>query len=84
MSDVRCPKCYYEQEIDHDDGSYGYDEDRTHEQYCVECDYKFEYTTSISFHYEAFCAEGVHDLEDLEDVEGWSNCIKCDYYERTG
>jgi len=33
MSDVTCPYCRDEQEINHDDG-YGYEEDKEHEQDC--------------------------------------------------
>jgi hypothetical protein len=34
MSDVKCPYCGTEQEINHDDG-YGYDEGKYYEQECV-------------------------------------------------
>ena len=53
MCDVRCPYCGIEQNIDHDDGSYGYKEDETYQQECQGCENTFAYTTSISFCYEA-------------------------------
>lgn len=60
MSDVNCPYCGADQEINHDDG-YGYEEDSIHQQECVECDKTFTYTTSISFSYDvnkADCLNG--------------------------
>lgn len=56
MSDVNCPYCNAEQEINHDDG-YGYEEDRLHEQECTCCDKTFTFNTSISFYHEAFKAD---------------------------
>ena len=52
MNDVECPYCGEGQEINHD-GGYGYEEDRTHEQECGNCEKTFIFTTSISFDYEA-------------------------------
>jgi Zn ribbon nucleic-acid-binding protein len=60
MSDVKCPYCEAEQEINHDDG-YGYEEDQKHEQECINCEKYFVYTTTISFSYEtkkAACLNG--------------------------
>jgi len=62
MSDVKCPYCGEEQEINHDDG-YGYTEDETFEQECVECEKTFVFTTSISFHYEAAKADCLNGAE---------------------
>jgi hypothetical protein len=63
MSDVECPYCGKDQEINHDDG-YGYEEDETHEQECRDCEKAFAFTTSISFHYDSSQADclngGVH------------------------
>lgn len=56
MSDVECPYCGDEQEINHDDG-YGYEEDKTHEQECGSCEKTFAYTTCISFDYTASKAD---------------------------
>lgn len=82
MSDVTCPYCGAEQEINHDDG-YGYEEDRDHEQNCVECNKTFKFTTSISYNYEVQCQDGDHDMEPFGDK--WPHmyqCKKCDFYER--
>lgn len=65
-SDVECPYCGAEQEINHDDG-YGYEEDQIHEQDCTECGKAFAYTTAISYYYEAKkadCLNGApHDFK---------------------
>lgn len=52
MYDIACPYCGAEQDIDHDDGGYGYEEDRTYQQECQRCETTFAYTTSVSFCYE--------------------------------
>ena len=52
MSDVECPYCGAEQEINHDDG-YGMDEDGQYEQECGECEKTFSYTTSFLVLHEA-------------------------------
>jgi len=54
--DVGCPYCGAGQEICHDDG-YGYEEDKTHEQKCSDCEKTFAFTTSVCFLYEATKAE---------------------------
>jgi len=81
MSDITCPYCGQEQEINHDDG-YGYEEDGDYEQGCVECDKTFKYTTSISFSYAVSCQDGDHAMEPFGDK--WPSmygCSKCDFYE---
>ena len=80
MSDVNCPKCGAGNVINHNDG-YGYEEDREHEQRCYECNCKFKFTTSISYHYEVFCS-GQHELERCPPPHSdlWE-CKKCEYYE---
>lgn len=81
MSDIRCPYCDHEQEIDHDDG-YGYEEGDDHEQECVSCEKIFNYTTSISFSYNVYCNDDEeHDLENSESHPTLYSCTKCDYYE---
>lgn len=62
MSDVNCPYCDAEQEIDHDDG-YGYSEDEKHQQCCENCGKNFAYTTSIMFIYEAEKADCLNGAE---------------------
>ena len=82
MSDVKCPYCGAEQEINHDDG-YGCDESGENEQECVSCTESFKFTTSISYDYEVLCHEGDHVLEQsgYEKCESLYSCKNCDYYE---
>jgi len=49
--DTECPYCGEGVNIDHDDG-YGYEEDGTFEQECNKCYRTFNFSTSISYHYE--------------------------------
>lgn len=84
MSDVNCPYCDAEQEINHDDG-YGYEEDLIHNQECDNCDKTFTFTTSISYYYEAQKADCLNGSEHIykptitfprEFTE--MRCIMCD------
>lgn len=81
MSDVQCPYCKTEQEINHDDG-YGYEEDGEHEQECYECEKTFEFTTAIYFSYNVYC-QGGHRLDGGTMVSGsvMYRCEDCDQYE---
>ena len=82
MSDVKCPYCGNEQEINHDDG-YGYEESVTHEQNCGNCDEEFHFETSITFSYQVYCRDGDHDMEPFGDK--WPDmyhCEKCEFYEK--
>lgn len=89
MYDVECPYCGAEQDINHDDG-YGYDESRTYEQQCDECEKNFAYTTTIHYHYEAEkadCLNGEpHNLEKVlacpDIYPDWVRCKDCGYQER--
>ena len=81
MSDVTCPYCGTEQEINHDDG-YGYEEDRSHEQGCTDCCKTFKFTTGISYNYEVECQASDHDMEP--SGARWPDmyeCKNCDFYE---
>jgi hypothetical protein len=81
MSDVKCPYCGKEQEINHDDG-YGYQEDEGFEQDCTNCNETFKFTTGILYVYTVECQEGDHEMEPFGDP--WPNmyeCSKCDFYE---
>lgn len=60
MSDINCPYCDSEQEINHDDG-YGYEEGEKHQQECSNCKKTYCYTTSISFYYDAEKADCLND-----------------------
>lgn len=63
MSDINCPYCDKEQDINHDDGR-GYLEDELHRQEC-DCGKTFIFTTSLSYYYEPYKADclngGEHD-----------------------
>lgn len=52
MSDIECPYCGAELNIDHDDGK-GYHEGELHTQECSSCDRIFGFWTSIHTYYEA-------------------------------
>lgn len=79
MSDIECPYCGYWQEINHDDG-YGYEEDCTHEQECVDCERVFKYTTSISYSYSTYCDESVvpHNWEECVTNPDYLFCSRCE------
>jgi hypothetical protein len=66
MSDLNCPYCDAEVEINHDDG-FGYKEDVKHQMECKHCGKSFVFTTSILFCYEpekADCLnDGKHDYQ---------------------
>lgn len=64
MSDIECPYCGEDQEINHDDG-YGYGEGETYQQQCsnINCGKTFAYTTSVSFYHEASKADCLNDGE---------------------
>lgn len=51
MSDVNCPYCNAELEINHDDG-YGYEEDRLYQQRCPECGKVSAYRMRFRFCYD--------------------------------
>ena len=83
MSDVECPYCGAEQEINHDDG-YGYAESKTYEQECVECEKIFAFNTSIYFSYTAHKADclngGEHKYEKVytsSREHQIMNCVDC-------
>lgn len=81
MSDVKCPYCGTEQEINHDDG-YGYTEDGEFEQSCTDCTKEFKFTTSISFHYSVECQPEDHEI--VPSGDRWPDmyeCKNCDFYE---
>ena len=57
MADIRCPFCKTPQDIDHDDGSYGYAEDVLFQETCCHCEKVFGYITKVSFYYESRIVE---------------------------
>lgn len=80
MSDVECPYCGKEQEINHDDG-YGYEEGKKHEQECPCCEKKFTYMTNISFWYQADVADCLngfpHEYTPTHTYPKWRTKMKC-------
>jgi len=60
MSDIKCPYCGADQDIDHDDGV-GYREDEVNQQQCSSCEKYFVFTTSISYYYEVEKADCLND-----------------------
>jgi hypothetical protein len=86
MSQVDCPYCGKEVEIDHDDGK-GYEEGPTYTQECNFCEKTFVYTTSIHFSHHAEkapCQNGEpHDWQPIigypvEYFIGRKRCSYCD------
>ena len=60
MSDLNCPYCDAELEVNHDDGQ-GYEEGVLHEMQCRKCDKYFVFETSISFYYQPEKADCLND-----------------------
>ena len=82
MSNVECPYCQKEQEINHNDG-YGYEEGVEHEQTCISCNKKFKFSTEMSFDYSVSCQENDHQMEPFGNR--WPDmfrCENCDFYEK--
>jgi hypothetical protein len=79
MSDVTCPCCKHEQEINHDDG-YGYEDGETHEQECTNCTCIFNFTTSISFNYNVYCGDGEHMIIPSKLSSEVEKCENCDLF----
>ena len=91
MSDLNCPYCGHDQDVNHDDG-FGYDEGKKHEMQCYECDKHFIFETEIYFDYVPEKAEclngGKHDI--VEKVRETSfetithiHCTTCDGMKKT-
>jgi hypothetical protein len=86
MSDVNCPYCGVNLEINQDHG-YGYEEDRKHEQQCRKCEKVFVYTTSIHIYHEAEvapCLNGAdHDMKPVTHYPrifpDWKRCSCCEH-----
>jgi Zn finger protein HypA/HybF involved in hydrogenase expression len=56
MTDINCPYCDAELNINHDDG-FGCNEDEIYQQECSNCEKTFCYTTKITFNYFPFKAD---------------------------
>jgi len=84
MSDINCPYCDVELEINHDDGA-GYEEDVREEMCCYSCEKQFVFSTSVSYHYEAEKADCLNDKEHQFEITHTSpkvfsrmRCNDCD------
>lgn len=60
MSDMNCPYCNAEQDVNHDDGE-GYDEAQNHEHECSECGKNFTFRTVITYRYKSAKADCLND-----------------------
>ena len=89
MSDIECPYCQHEQEVNHDDG-FGYEENELHEVQCHECNKYFVFTTYISYSYTSYkadCLNGAnHNLYKVTHYPpiwpDWVRCKDCEYEKR--
>ena len=82
MSDIKCPYCGIWQDVDHDDG-YGYDESETHSQDCINCGKEFDFTTSVTYSYSAYCkSESDHEMyRPLDGEPDFYTCKNCEHSE---
>lgn len=85
MSDLTCPYCDHDFEVNHDDG-FGYSEDARHEQECPSCEKTFVFKTSIHYFYSESKADCLNDAEhDLKLSHRFPvhfsvmRCKNCDY-----
>ena len=80
MSDITCPYCDHDQEVNHDDGA-NYDEDKTNQMECYECEKTFVFQTCISFDYypeKADCLNGGnHDFKATHTVPRQYTKMQC-------
>lgn len=78
MSDITCPYCNRQQEVNHDDG-YGYNEDELHSQNCFGCGEVFNYYTSATFYYDPRCRNEDHLWESwAPNHPNMEGCKRCD------
>jgi len=80
MSDMRCPYCGAEQEVNHDD-DHGYAEGVKWEHECTECEKVFVFETSIALYYEpskADCLNGAeHDYRRTQTIPLRATRMRC-------
>ena len=79
-TDINCPYCNAELNINHDDGQ-GYKEDELHQQQCDYCDKNFVFTTSIIYRYspeKADCLnDGKHDWKPTYTHPRYFTKMRC-------
>lgn len=56
MSEIECPYCGQEQNINHDDG-FGYEEGVSHQMECCNCGKRFIFQTEMTYYYQAYKAD---------------------------
>jgi NAD-dependent SIR2 family protein deacetylase len=67
MSDIECPYCGHEYELDHDDGSF-YEDGKLEEDQCPECEKFFLVYTSVTYYHEGSKADCLNGAP-----HNWSN-----------
>lgn len=85
MSDLQCPYCGADQDVNHDDGR-GYDGDVRHEQECRNCGKVFVFKTYISYSYVPHLADCLNGADHiLQFRRSWPHkrsrmgCRDCGY-----
>ena len=68
MTDIECPYCGNENDIDHD-GEYGYEVDEIFKQECSECYEIFMFYTTISFSYDVHKSPPCVEDDDKHDMQ---------------
>lgn len=56
MTDIECPYCGYDYDLNHDDGAF-YSEDKQEQEQCPECDKWYIVGTSVSYYHEGSKAD---------------------------
>ena len=84
MSDMECPYCGDQQEVNHDDG-HGYAEGVKHHHYCTYCGKAFVFETFIHMAYEPARADCLNDGQHVwTPTQTWPKhrtrmvCSHCD------
>ena len=84
MSDINCPYCDAENDIDLSDG--GYEQDTLHETSCGDCDKNFTFNTSIIYHHESFkapCLNGEpHSFKPTHTSPKFFTKMECEHCEQ--
>lgn len=75
MTDVQCPYCGEEQEIDHD-GGYGYDEGIFYDQECFGCQKVFAFETIVHYSYKARKADCLNGGDHQWEFD-YGFCVAC-------
>lgn len=84
MSDLECPYCGYEQDLDYE-GGYGTAEDKLYEHQCESCEKNFVFTTGIILTHTSLTADclngGQHKMKPVVHAPkifpDWVRCEDC-------